>query len=82
VGELKKDIQVVTKQGEVHVNLTLTIRIENGCVVAGVEAGTPAARPLPPMPPDRKPGLVMDEDDKVIPDLGEGGEMIDFGKED
>lgn len=83
MGELKKDIQVVTKEGELHVNLTITIRVEGGGVVAGVEAGVPAMRPLPPLPPAmRKPGLVMDEDEPVIPDLGEGGDLIEFGKED
>lgn len=80
MGELKKDIQIVTREGEVNINLTLTIRIESGQVV-GVEAGVDRPRPVPPVPAN-KAGLVMDDDGPVIPDLGDGGELIAFGKED
>lgn len=81
MGEIKKEVQVVTRQGEINVNLVLTIRIEDG-KVASVEAGTDKPRPIPPMPQHKPPQqpLYVEESTPFIPDLGDD-DIIVFGKE-
>jgi len=83
MGELRQQLTTETRNGEVTINLLLTIRIESDGTIglSAAASPTPPREPgprsfgptVPPPPPD---------DDWAVPDLGdEPAILIEFGKE-
>lgn len=80
MGDLRHKLTAETRDGEITINLVLTIRIEQDGTIGLSAAPSPPASPTPRPNGPRVP--LPKDDEWALPDLGdEPSTLIEFGKE-
>ena len=80
MGEIRHQMSTSARDGEITINLVLTIRVESDGSLSVAAAPQPAAPPPRPMAPVA-PQAPARRDEWATPDLGdEPSVLIDFGK--